>query len=80
MNVILTYRKRVITQDDISYIGKLIEELWSEGRTTISHRLCEVWDWRQTNGYLKDGVCHGAVAPTRTRPAYHLAATAEYQQ
>ena len=59
MNVILTYRKRVITQDDISFIGKVIEELWSEGRTAISRRLCEVWDWRQTNGYLKDGVCRG---------------------
>ena len=59
MNVILTYRKRVITQDDISFIGKVIEELWSEGRTAISRRLCEVWDWRQTNGHLKDGVCRG---------------------
>jgi len=59
MNVILTYRKRVITQDDISFIGKVIEELWSEGRTAISRRLCEVWDWQQTNGYLKDGVCRG---------------------
>jgi hypothetical protein len=59
MNVILTYRKRVITQDDISFIGKVIEELWSEGRTAISRRLCEVWDWRQTNGYLKDGICRG---------------------
>ena len=59
MNVILTYRKRVITQDDISFIGKVIEELWCEGRTAISRRLCEVWDWRQTNGYLKDGVCRG---------------------
>ena len=59
MNVILTYRKRVITQEDISFIGKVIEELWSEGRTAISRRLCEVWDWRQTNGYLKDGVCRG---------------------
>jgi hypothetical protein len=59
MNVILTYRKRVITQDDISFIGKVIEELWGEGRTAISRRLCEVWDWRQTNGYLKDGVCRG---------------------
>lgn len=59
MNVILTYRKRIITQDDISFIRKVIKELWSKGRTAISRRLCEVWDWRQTNGYLKDGVCRG---------------------
>jgi hypothetical protein len=59
MNVILTYRKRAITQDDIAFIIKVIKEHWSEGRTAISRRLCEIWDWRQANGYLKDGVCRG---------------------
>ena len=59
MNVILTYRKRAITQDDIAFIIKVIKEHWSEGRTAISRRLCEIWDWRQANDYLKDGVCRG---------------------
>ncbi|KJS01355.1 MAG: hypothetical protein VR65_09425, partial [Desulfobulbaceae bacterium BRH_c16a] len=59
MNVLLTYRKRNITQTDLSFILKVIDEYRSEGRSAISRRLCEAWDWRQTNGQLKDGVCRG---------------------
>jgi len=59
MDALLTYRKRVITQNDISFISQVIKEHWNEGRTAISRRLCEAWDWRQTNGNLKDGVCRG---------------------
>jgi hypothetical protein len=59
MNVPLTYRKRVITQDDLSFIRKVIDDYRSEGRSAISRRLCEAWDWRQANGQLKDGVCRG---------------------
>ncbi|TKB23954.1 DUF4338 domain-containing protein [Desulfopila sp. IMCC35006] len=59
MNVPLTYRKRVITQDDLSFIRKVIDDYQSEGRSVISRRLCEAWDWRQANGHLKDGVCRG---------------------
>ncbi len=59
MNLPLTYRKRVITQDDLCFIKKLIDEYQSKGRSAISRRLCEVWDWRQANGQLKDGVCRG---------------------
>jgi hypothetical protein len=59
MNVLLTYRKREITQDDLSFIRKVIADYQSEGRSAISRRLCEAWDWRQANGHLKDGVCRG---------------------
>ena len=59
MDAILTYRKRVITHDDIAFISQVIHEHWNEGRTVISRKLCEAWDWRQTNGHLKDGVCRG---------------------
>jgi hypothetical protein len=59
MNVPLTYRKRVITQSDLSFIKKVIDDYRSEGRSAISRRLCEAWDWRQANGQLKDGVCRG---------------------
>ena len=59
MNVPLTYRKRVITQDDLTFIKKVIDDYRSEGRSAISRRLCEAWDWRQANGQLKDGVCRG---------------------
>jgi hypothetical protein len=59
MNVLLTYRNRVITQTDLSFILKVIDDYRSEGRSAISRRLCEVWNWRQANGELKDGVCRG---------------------
>ncbi len=59
MNVLLTYRKRVITQDDLSFILKVIDEYRSKGRSAISRKLCEAWDWRQANGHLEDGVCRG---------------------
>jgi hypothetical protein len=59
MNVILTYRKKAITQGDIAFISEIIKKHWDEGRTAISRILCEAWDWRQANGYLKDGVCRG---------------------
>jgi hypothetical protein len=59
MDAILIYRKRVITPNDISFISQVIQEHWSEGRTVISRKLCEAWNWRQTNGHLKDGVCRG---------------------
>lgn len=59
MNVIFTYRKKAITQDDIAFISEIIKKHWDEGRTAISRILCEAWDWRQANGYLKDGVCRG---------------------
>ncbi len=59
MNIPLTYRKHVVTQNDLSFIVKVIDGYRSEGRSAISRRLCEVWDWRQDNGQLKDGVCRG---------------------
>lgn len=58
-DVLLTYRKRVITEDDLAFILKVIDEYRSRGRSFISRRLCEAWDWRQANGQLKDGVCRG---------------------
>ena len=59
MDVLLTYRKRDITQNDLSFIRKVIDDYRSKGRSFISRKLCEAWDWRQTNGQLKDGVCRG---------------------
>ena len=59
MDAILTYRKRVITPDDLTFVRKVIDEHQREGRSAISRRLCEAWNWRQDNGQLKDGVCRG---------------------
>jgi hypothetical protein len=53
------YRGREISQEDILYIRALIERRPNESRRTLSTRLCEAWQWRQTNGALRDMVCRG---------------------
>jgi hypothetical protein len=59
MTAILTYRNRTITQDDIAFIQKVIVDHHVEGRTAISRKICQGWNWRQVNGQLKDMVCRG---------------------
>src|SRR5580693_787467 len=55
----LRYRGRQISQEDILYIRALVERHPNESRRTLSTRLCEAWDWRQSNGALRDMVCRG---------------------
>ncbi len=42
---------------DISLIEQLLEENPGWGRTRLSIKLCELWDWRAPNGQLKDMAC-----------------------
>ena len=42
---------------DISLIEKLLAENPGWGRSQLSVRLCELWDWRGPNGQLKDMAC-----------------------
>ena len=51
------YRGREISQEDILYIRTLIGRRPNESRRKLSNRLCEAWQWRQTNGALRDMVC-----------------------
>jgi hypothetical protein len=53
------YRGREITQEDILYICNLIAQHPNDSRRKLSTRLCEAWQWRQTNGALRDMVCRG---------------------
>src|SRR5271165_6706522 len=55
----LRYRGREIRQEDILYIRALIERHPKESRRKLSTRLCEAWQWRQSNGTLRDMVCRG---------------------
>lgn len=55
----LKYRGRVITAEDILYIRDLIATHPVESRRTLSQKLCEAWQWRQSNGALRDMVCRG---------------------
>jgi hypothetical protein len=53
------YRGREITPADILYIRELIAAHPGESRRTLSKKLCEAWEWRQSNGTLRDMVCRG---------------------
>ena len=55
----LKYRGRVISNQDILYIRNLIAAYPGESRRTLSHRLCEAWQWKQANGAWRDMVCRG---------------------
>jgi hypothetical protein len=59
MSVILTYRGRSVTDADVAFLRTLIAEHPAMPRRGISQEVCRAWDWRQTNGVLKDGVCRG---------------------
>ena len=53
------YRGQAISRKDILYIRRLIERYPKESRRKLSARLCEDWQWRQSNGALRDMVCRG---------------------
>jgi len=55
----LSYRHRVITEDDLVFIRKLIAEHPGSSRRDLSKKLCEAWNWVQANGASRDMVCRG---------------------
>lgn len=55
----LRYRGRTISDEDILYIRELIAAHPRASRRLLSTKLCEAWQWRQTNGALRDMVCRG---------------------
>jgi hypothetical protein len=57
MDVILRHRGRAIGQADIELIRQLIAGNPKASRRRLSKKLCEVWNWRQSNGALREMVC-----------------------
>jgi len=55
----LRYRGRNVSDEDIVYIRELIATYPGASRRILSTKLCEAWQWRQTNGALRDMVCGG---------------------
>ena len=53
------YRGREIREEDIVFIRRLIAEHSGLSRRRLSKTLCEAWQWKQTNGALRDMVCRG---------------------
>ena len=50
-------RRRVIGCEDLLLIRQLIEREGAQGRSHLSNRLCEIWDWRQANGRFRQIAC-----------------------
>jgi hypothetical protein len=59
MQTPLSYRHRVIVDDDLVFIRKLIAEHPGSSRRDLSVKLCRAWNWVQANGALRDMVCRG---------------------
>ncbi|HYN59070.1 MAG TPA: DUF4338 domain-containing protein [Rubrivivax sp.] len=55
----LSYRHRVIIDDDLVFIRQLIAEHPGSSRRALSVKLCRAWNWVQANGALRDMVCRG---------------------
>ncbi|KKW42037.1 MAG: hypothetical protein UY92_C0011G0059 [Candidatus Magasanikbacteria bacterium GW2011_GWA2_56_11] len=59
MDAVIEYRGRTVTRQEVGFIQELIAAHPSASRRVLSTKLCEAWDWRQTNGCLRDMVCRG---------------------
>ena len=55
----MTYRGRVVSAQDVAFIQALIDAHPEASRRALSTKLCQAWDWRQSNGRLRDMVCRG---------------------
>jgi hypothetical protein len=82
------YRGRIITADDIIFIQQFIHTNTGLSRRKLSAKLCEVWQWKQASGALRDMVCRGLLLmldragqiqlpPVRQRPNNPLAQRAK---
>jgi hypothetical protein len=47
----------VIRASDLELIRRLLVTEGGRGRSHISNRLCEIWDWRQPNGHHRQIAC-----------------------
>ena len=52
--VVFRYRARQLDMQDIQFIKALISKHYQRGRSYISRQLCEIWQWIQPNGKLKE--------------------------
>jgi hypothetical protein len=59
MEALLTHRGKRITQEDVVFIRGLMAQNPGASRWSLSRKLCQVWNWRQTNGALRDMICRG---------------------
>ena len=59
MEILLTYRHRAVTAEDVAFIRALIATHPQAKRRELSRLLCAAWNWVQANGAPRDMVCRG---------------------
>jgi Druantia protein DruA len=57
MTAMLHYRGRPITATDLAQLCALIAAHPEASRSALARQICELWQWRQLNGVLREGVC-----------------------
>ncbi len=53
------YRGRNISRGEILFLQQFIADHPQLSRRALSRKLCELWQWKQANGTLRDMVCRG---------------------
>jgi len=59
METVIRYRGRNVTDQDVVFIRKFIEQNSNDSRWMLSRKLCQAWNWVQPNGALRDMICRG---------------------
>jgi len=59
MDVVLRYRHREVTTQDVAFVRQFIADHPKASRRALSFALCEAWNWKQDNGAPCDAVCRG---------------------
>ena len=57
METVFKYRGRHLTAREVAFIRELIADHPTASRRGLSKELCQVWNWVQPNGALRDLVC-----------------------
>ena len=67
-------RGRVFSVDELEAIRSIVSSSTGESRCALSKQICELLDWRQANGQLKDRSCRDALSRLEERGFLQLPA------
>lgn len=67
-------RRRRIGAEELQLIRDLIAQEGHRGRTHLSRRLCQIWDWRQANGRFREIACRDLLRQLHKRGLVQLPA------
>lgn len=70
----LIIRRRPIGERELRLIRELIVEEGHKGRSHLSNRLCEIWDWRQANGRYRQIACRDLLRQLEAKQLIELPA------